>query len=96
MRRKIEFMNRLFETAKCKFDLLSYLKNEKLISDDKMQRMLNEHHTQHVSLIISLLNELSSEDKLQLVSYEWTILPNEMLKLSLVSQNSNKEFVYSV
>ena len=96
MRKKVECLNRLFDTLKCRSDILDYLKEEKLISDDVAQGILHDNHTQHASKIASILEELARADKLQLVDYEWTILPKELVKLTLVSRNNKKEFAYSV
>lgn len=96
MRKKVDCLNRLFDTLKCRIDLLDYLKEEKLITDDVAQNVLHENHTQHATRIASILEELAKTDKLQLVDYEWTILPKELVKLTLVSRNNKKEFIYSV
>jgi len=34
MRKKIDMLNRLFDTIKCRNDILSFLKEEKIITDD--------------------------------------------------------------
>ena len=96
MRSKIDCLNRLFQLLNCRVDILQYLKDEKLITDDMMQTILNELHTTHAPKIVSLLAELQQSDKLQLVDYEWTILPKELMKLTVVSRNNKKEWIYSV
>jgi len=95
MKRRVEFLNRIFDLIKCRTLILQWLKEEKLVTDDLVQTLLNEHHSAHATRIATLLAELSKSDKLQLVDYEWTILPFEHLKLTLVSSNSKKEFEYN-
>lgn len=95
MKRKIEFLTRLFDLLKCRNSLLEYLKEEKLISDDVMQNMLAEHYSTHASKIAFLLQDLQKSDQLQLLDYEWSILPFERLKLTLVTRTGKKEFEYS-
>ena len=95
MRRKVECLNRLFELLKCRTEILQFLKEEKVISDDTMQHLLLEHHTTHSTRIAGLLDESMKMDKLQLVDYEWTILPHELVKLSLVSKNAKKEWTFN-
>ena len=95
MKRRIEFLIRIFDLLKCRTAILEYLKEEKLITDDFMQGLLNEHYSSHATRIAGLLAQLNKEDKLQLVDYEWTILPFERLKLTLVSNTGKKEFEYS-
>ena len=96
MRRKIDFLDRLFEKLKCRIDILQFLKDEHLITDDQMQTILHEQHNQHSTKIAMLLEELRVADKLQLVDYEWSILPKELLCLTLVSAEGKREFSYSV
>ena len=96
MLKTIEALNRLFAVLNCRTDILQHLKDEKLITDDVMQTLLNEHHTTHAPKIASLLSEMQKSEKLQLVDYEWTILPKEYLKLTIVSRNSKKEWIYTV
>jgi hypothetical protein len=94
MKRRQEFLNRLFDLIKCRTLILEYLKEEKLISDDLVQTLLVEHHSTHAARIATLLDELHKQDRLQLVDYEWTILPFEHLKLTIVSHSGKKEFFY--
>jgi sulfur carrier protein ThiS len=96
MRKQIEMMNRLFDTLKCRNEILQFLKDEKLINDDTMQAILHDHHTQHATKIAGLLAELQQAEKLQLVDYEWRILPKELVKLTIVSKNAKKDFTYAV
>lgn len=96
MRKKIDMLNKLFDYLKCRNDILQFLKDEKIIDDNLMQNILHEHHTQHATRIAGMLDELQRADKLQLVDYEWQILPKELVKLTLISKNSKKDFTYSV
>jgi hypothetical protein len=96
MRKKIDCMSRLFDLLKCRNDILEYLREEKLITDDTMQGILHEHHSGHAAKIVSMLAEFQKEDKLQLVDYEWTILPKELVQLTVVSRNNKKVWVYTV
>lgn len=96
MKRRLEFLNRLFDLLKCRNDLLNYLKEEKLITDNDIQTLLNEHHSSHSLRILTLLDNLAKSDDLQLVDYEWTVLPFERLKLTLVSRTGKKEFEYNI
>ena len=96
MRKKIECLDRLFATLNCRYELLQFLKDEKIVSDDTMQTILNENHVTHSTRIASLLHELEAEEKLQLVAYEWTVLPKEFVQLTIVTPQAKKEFTYSV
>jgi len=95
MKRRVEFLNRIFDLLRCRTAILEYLKEEKLITDNAVQTLLNEHHSLHASRIATLFEDLHKNDKLQLVDYEWTILPFEHLKLTLISHSGKKEFEYN-
>ena len=69
MRKQIEFLNRLFDLLSCRTDILVWLKEEKLMSDDAVQTLLNENHTTHAAKLASIMAELQKSDKLQLVDY---------------------------
>jgi hypothetical protein len=92
MVKNIDFLNRLFTLQHSKVEILQHLKDEFLITDDVMQGILSAHHTQHATKIAFLLKDLEANGVLSLLSYEWTILPQELLKLTLVSKQSKKEF----
>lgn len=96
MRRKIEFLDRMFDRLKNRIEIMEFLKLSKLISDDTMQNILHDNHQMHSTVIASLLDELVQKEKVQLVSYDWTILPKESLKLTIVTDTDKKEFSYSV
>jgi hypothetical protein len=95
MKRQIDFLNRLFDLIKCRSELLQYLKEEKLVTDTAIKSILNEHASTHARQIYDLMSSLAKDDKLQLVDYEWTILPFERLKLTLISHSGKKEFEYN-
>lgn len=95
MNKKIEFLNRLFETMDCKTALLNHLKQDKLINQDSINAILKSHDSMHSSAIHRVLTDLYKDDKLQLLDYEWKILPYEHLKLTIISHSGSKEFEYS-
>lgn len=96
MRNKINFLNQLFDKLKCRSDILQFLRDEKIITDDVMQNILHETHTQHASLIHTLLQKLLTDEVLQVVEYEWRLLPNEFMQLSIVTKSAKKDFTYTI
>lgn len=96
MKKKIEFLNRLFALLNCRLELLEWLREERVMTDDEIQHLLTEHHSSHASRIAVLLEDFQKKETLQLVDYTWSILPKELLKLSIVAPNAKKEFTYSV
>ena len=94
MGKQIEFLNRLFKLLQCRQDILEFLVEEKVLPQVAVQDILHQQHTTHAAQIATLLDNAVKEDQLQLVDYEWTILPVERLCLTIVSNNTKKEFKY--
>jgi len=96
MRKQIEFLDRMFDRLKNRQEILEFLKLNRLINDDQLQTILHEQHNTHSTVIAGLLANLVKEEKVQMVSYDWTILPKETMKLTIVTDLDKKEFIYSV
>ncbi len=96
MNQKVQFLSRLFTLLNCKIQLLEFLKDEKLINKEQIGALMVEHESYHASSIHAILSSLNKEDKLQLLDYEWVLLPKERLVLTIVTNNAKKQFEYSV
>jgi len=96
MRKQIEFLDRMFDRLKNRQEILEFLKLTKMINDDQMQTILHEPHQTHSTAIAGLLANLVKDEKVQMVSYDWTILPKETMRLTIVTDLDKKEFLYSV
>ena len=95
MNNKVKFINKMFDTLHCRLAILEFLKEEKLITGDVIETMSHQHHSAHAINMVRILSQLEADDKLQLVSYEWVILPFEKMKLILISNSNRKEFEYN-
>ncbi len=96
MLKQIDCLNKIFGLLKCRNDILEFLVSEKLITSDKMHHILHSTPTTHATTIAFLLKELQHEEKVQLVSYEWTVLPKEYINLTIVTNSSKKEWTYGI
>lgn len=94
--KKIECLKELFTKLNCRVEILQFLKDEKIINDDTMAGILSELHLQHPTLVFTLLQDIQSNERVQLVNYEWTILPKEFIQLTIVTDTARKEFTYTV
>jgi hypothetical protein len=45
-------------------------------------------------LIHTRLKNLSKTNKIQLLEYEWQILPVELIKITIITDRNNQEFTY--
>lgn len=93
MIKKIDCLKALFKKAQCRQEVLEFLAEEKIIPQVSVQDILHSNHNTHASQIAFILDSAEKEESLQLVDYEWVILPVSKIKLTIVSNNTKKEFV---
>jgi hypothetical protein len=91
--RQIECLSRLNKLEGGIDQILEHLFSEALVNKEtvKTVRSSPEPHKE----VYMILNNLSSEGKIQLLEYEWTLLPIERIKLTIVSNVSHKEFSHN-
>ena len=90
---KIQFLIRMNKFNDLFRELKEFLVAEKVITKDiakAISARVPEIQAQEIYLILSKDN-----DKLQMVDWEWTVLPKEHMKLTLVTYNCTKEFSYA-
>lgn len=90
--RQIECLERLNVLAVSLDDILQYLVDEKIITKDSIKTIKSS--SDHPKQVQQLLAELKSTDKIQLLEYEWQVLPVERIKLLIVTDRNTKEFAY--
>jgi hypothetical protein len=92
-RKEIECIARLQHLGGNVDDILEFLLGENLIlREDARVLRLNPEVSKSMQ---SMLQGLSTSGKLQLLEYEWTILPVERIKIHLITDRASKEFVYN-
>lgn len=74
-------------------DILEFLFSEKLASRDLIRA--TKQNANLPKEIDALLQSLTQDNKLQLLEYEWTILPIERIKITLITDNVSKEFTFN-
>jgi hypothetical protein len=88
---KIEFINSLMKKSGRTRDLFAFLEANHCVNNDFTQRFFQLPTNLHAQNLIAKLDELHNEGKLSLVSYEWTILPEQKLSLLLVASTDSIE-----
>lgn len=92
-RREIECIARLQQLGGNVDDILEFLLGENLIlKEDARVLRLNPEVAKAMQL---MLHGLSTSGKLQLLEYEWTILPVERIKIHIITDRASREFVYN-
>ena len=91
--KEIECLKRLQETTNQLDDILGFLKQEGLIDDSHVRSV--KHSADHPKEIQFLLRNLQVTQKLQLLQYEWNVLPVENIVIFIISERNQREFVYN-
>lgn len=92
-RQEIECIARLQQLGGNVDDILEFLVGENIILKDEARALrLNPEVSKAMQL---LLSTLSKNGKFQLLEYEWNILPVERIKIHVITDRANKEFVYN-
>lgn len=93
-KREIECLKRLQALTPVYEELIQFLDQEYLLSKEELKVIKNspdQGRLLHAKLIL-----LSEERKLQLLEFEWVILPTERIKINLVTDRGFKEFAAEV
>lgn len=93
-KREIECLKRLQELSPVYDELKAFLVQELLLSQEEL-RVINIGPDQAKLLQVKLQN-LREDRKVQLLEYEWTLLPVERIKLLLVTDRGMREFAAEV
>jgi hypothetical protein len=74
-------------------DILVFLKLEGLIDDGRLKYI--KQSPDQAKEVQLTLRDLQVTQKLQMLVYEWTILPVENITISLVTDRNQKEFIFT-
>jgi hypothetical protein len=92
-RREIECLNRLQELTQQRDSILHFLMSENLIDSAKVA-FIRQSPDSNKDLHAAL-RDLKVQQKLQLLEYEWTILPVEIIRLYIITDRAQMEFPYN-
>jgi hypothetical protein len=90
-KREIECLRRLQELSPVYSELITFLLDEFLLTKEELKLLKNS--PEQGKLLHAKLVSLSEERKLQLLEFEWTILPVERIKIVIVHDRGFKEFI---
>lgn len=92
-KREIECLSRLQELTSQMEDILIYLKLEGLVDDNQMKSIkLTPDRPKEVQAI---LKDLQANGKLQMLTYEWSVLPVENITITIITDRNQKEFIFT-
>ena len=89
----IDCLKRLFKLTGCYEDMVQYLIDEKIVTLDDVVTMSLEQDKEKE--LCDALFIASRREKIQLLQFDWVVLPVERLRVKLVTEMSTKEFTYN-
>ena len=93
IKREVECLTRLQGLTSQLEDILMFLKLEGLIDDNLIKTVKNS--PEHAKEVQQILRDLQVRQKLQLLEYEWAVLPVENIRILIVTERDSKEFSFN-
>lgn len=91
--KEIQCLQRLQDLTGQLEDILQYLKLENLVDDNQLKTVrLSADHAKEVQQI---LRNLKVREKVQMLEYEWHVLPVENIRISIITDRNHKEFIFN-
>lgn len=94
MRREIECIKRFFELAGQEVDLRSFLLQVKIAKSEDFQGLASKQEIAEKYFL--LLRQALKDEKAVLVFYEWQILPEESIRITISTEGEHKEFSFGL
>ena len=92
VRQQIDCLNRLHALTGQLDTIMVFLLNQKLVTTDHINAVRNSSEpAKDVQLILS---KLQKEEKLQMLEYNWSLLPLEIIRIYIITDREQKEFIY--
>lgn len=90
---QINCLQRLQDTTGQLDEILQFLKQENLVDDNQLKSVrLGADHAKEIQQI---LRNLQVTNKLQLLNYEWNVLPVENICITIITDRNQKEFSFN-
>jgi len=73
-------------------NIREFLIDERLIKKEELTNV--DRPEERVKYLLNTLNRIQKDELVMLVDWEWMLLPVERLKITIVTDNLQKEFTY--
>jgi hypothetical protein len=91
--KEIMCLNRLQETTQQLDSILDFLRQESLLDEQSVKNAKGS--PDFAKYIQETLRELQIKNKFQLLEYEWNLLPIENIRIYIVTDRNQAEFVFN-
>ncbi len=89
----IECMKRLCTLTGCYDDMVNFLLEDKVITKEALVELNLEHDK--VRQLCHILFDASKTEKIQLLAFDWVVLPVERISLKIVTDMGTKEYTHN-
>lgn len=90
-KREVECLKRMQSLTPMFEELIAFLLQEFLLSKEELKAI--RVSPEQARMLQAKLAALSDERLLQLLEYEWTLLPTERIRINIVTDRGFKEFI---
>lgn len=90
--KEIECLTRLQQMTEGLDAIMLFLKEEKLITDGQIKE--SKTSPNYPKAMHAVITTLHAAEKFQLLEYEWSLLPVERIKITIVTDRAQREFTY--
>ena len=90
--KKIECISRLIELNNAYSEICEWLIEQKIITLSEVQ--IRTRKQEQAEFVFFSLKEACDKDMLMLLDFEWSILPQELIKITCITYREKKEFTY--
>ena len=90
--KQIECLDRLNELNGSIQEIVLFLREEKLITNDEVNQV--RQSPMQAKELQALLAKVSTNEKIQLLEYQWSLLPVEIITITIITDSVKREFAY--
>lgn len=92
---EIQCLIKLNEKIDCFGDMIDFLSSEKVISRTTTSRLLSELKVELPFELHKVLDKALREESLQLMDYSWVLLPSEKICVTIITNQTRKDFTWN-
>lgn len=92
---EIDCLIKLNNKVNCFADMIDFLSNEKIISRNEVAGLVNAQKLELPYELHRILKHALKEELLQLLDYQWEILPQEKIRVSIITKQTHKDFAWN-
>lgn len=89
----VDCLKRLCKMSGCYAEIVQFLLDEKIIDQPTLIQLGMEYDKE--TSLCEILFKSSKQEKIQLLDFEWSILPVERIRLKIVTDMSTVEYTHN-